>query len=465
MKKVLIPLLTTAALMTACENMTPPAAPKAEIRVLHAVFNAPKVDVLLNGGLASDNQDYAVSTGIVEVAPGDGDQDIVVEGVTPAGNAEVVNAPGQTFEANTRYEIVATGFLQSDLSGITPQIVAYPVAFDNSQVRLTVLHASFFAETAIAQGVDVYLLGDGQTTADTGPLEEDFNLGDVIGPAVVPSGNYTVIVTAPDNSAAVLYDSGTLALAAGDDLFLAAIDNVQAQYFDNKSPIALSVSSPTETNTLFSATDGARLRVVHNASDAPAVDVYVQELSVNVFSGAEFSQVTPFIPVGAGTITAEIRAAGTTSSVLTAPLTFTNGDVLTVAAIGRLGDSSFDLLPLADNPRAVATNARLRVVHGAVEAPNVDIYLTAGTASSTDTPQLPNTPYKANSGYLDVAAGTYTVTLYAAGANPDTEDAALEVTGVELVNGQTYTAIARAATTAEGTGFGLTITSTAIITN
>jgi hypothetical protein len=358
-------------------------------------------------------------------------------------------------------------FLQSDLSGITPQIVAYPVAFDNSQVRLTVLHASFFAETAIAQGVDVYLLGDGQTTADTGPLEEDFNLGDVIGPAVVPSGNYTVIVTAPDNSAAVLYDSGTLALAAGDDLFLAAIDNVQAQYFDNKSPIALSVSSPTETNTLFSATDGARLRVVHNASDAPAVDVYVQELSVNVFSGAEFSQVTPFITVPAGTINAEIRASGTTDSVLTAPLTFTNGDILTAAAIGQLlaNPSSFELLPLVDNPRAVATNARLRVVHGAIEAPNVDIYLTAGTASSTDTPQLPNTPYKANSGYLDVAAGTYTVTLYAAGANPDTEDAALEVTGVELVNGQTYTAIARAATTAEGTGFGLTITSTAIITN
>jgi hypothetical protein len=96
--------------MTACENMTPPATPKAEIRVLHAVSNAPKVDVLLNGGLASDNQDYAVSTGIVEVAPGDSNQDIVVEGVTPAGNAEVVNAPGQTFEANTRYEIVATGF-------------------------------------------------------------------------------------------------------------------------------------------------------------------------------------------------------------------------------------------------------------------------------------------------------------------------------------------------------------------
>ena len=159
----------------------------------------------------------------------------------------------------------------------------------------------------------------------------------------------------------------------------------------------------------------------------------------------------------------EIQATLNGTSVLTAPLTFTNGDVLTVAAIGQLNNSSFELLPLVDNPRAVATNARLRVVHGAIEAPNVDIYLTAGTASSTDTPQLPNTPYKANSSYLDVAAGTYTVTLYAAGADPDAEEAALEVTGGELVNGQTYTAIARAGTAAEGTAFGLTITSTAFL--
>jgi LPXTG-motif cell wall-anchored protein len=93
------------------------------------------------------------------------------------------------------------------------------------------------------------------------------------------------------------------------------------------------------------------LRVVHASPDAPAVDVAVAGGPVLV-SNLAFPKNTEFTPVDAGTYTAEVRPAGTTTAVLTLPdVKFEAGKLYTVIATGLVnGTPALTTIVLADNP-------------------------------------------------------------------------------------------------------------------
>lgn len=91
---------------------------------------------------------------------------------------------------------------------------------------------------------------------------------------------------------------------------------------------------------------------------------------------------------------------------------------------------------VASNPARVRKNdnsTRFRVLHASPDAPDVDIYANGGLL-------LPGVPFGAQSGWLDVPAGSYTIDIRAAGADPASTPVISATLG--LGADQTYTVAA-----------------------
>lgn len=455
-----IKLITTALLgltLSACSD-DDDDHPTASLRVLHASQDAPAVNLSLDGKQVFANLDYGQSLASTRIRTGQ--RDLAVEGIISSGNQTVIDAQDLQFDTNTDYDVVAL----NSVANIEPVVLSKPRSFDGD-LRVQVLHAA-----STAPAVDVHVTAP-QAELSANTVLGSFAFKQDLGPVTLDAGDYRIRVTA-NGQLVPLYDSGTVPLNRGSDLLIAAIANTQVGDSTTKSPIALAVMSDSETATIYHQDDGHEVRVVHNASDAPAVDVFVQQLNANGFSNLAFGTSSNYANLATASYDLDIRVADTTTEVLSdINLALANGVLSSVIAIGDALDENagnairpqgegLELLVLSDQPRAIATDARLRVVHGAFEAPTVDVYLTPSGDTSSASPALPNFAYKANSGYINVTSGNYYVTLYAAGADPAVDDFALQAGPVNLANGVVYTVVARAATAAEAPeSFGLTIIS------
>ena len=176
----------------------------------------------------------------------------------------------------------------------------------------------------------------------------------------------------------------------------------------------------------------------HASADAPAVDVLANNGMTPAISNLAFPMATDYLNLPAATYNFKVVATGTlTPAVIDADVPLANGAQYSLLAVGALMD--IEPLLLMDNNRMVATEAKVRLVHASTLAGNVDIYVVAaGTSIANATPAFSNVPFKADTGYVSLAAGDYDVIITPTGIKTEAIKATLS-----FANGMVYTAVAR----------------------
>ena len=447
----------SALLLAACgsssssevEPPTPP--PGAQLQVVHASADAPAVNILVNGevvdGLAG--VPFAAASPYLELTPGA--INASVNAILPdESEAEVLAAPGLELQSNVAYTVIAAGSTQALLGGGADNelqlfLLTRPVLDSIDGVRIQVLHGS-----PSAPEVDVYVSGPEDELAAITPAT--FAFGELLDLETVPAGDYRIRI-APADSETVVFDSGTVPLGAGADLSIVAVDNTGP----GTSPVAL--LAVFADGTVAELRDGgadaaAGLTAVHNSADAPAVCVVADDAGTEAVERIELFAGVPFrgfgylgeIPPGDYLVSlevfdAETGCAGTPAISFDEAVGFGPGDEATAIVAGSLGAGTLELLPFADDLRPIATEARVRIVHGSAATPEVDIYVVAAGTAITDpdvTPAFPGVAYPGSTGFVVLPPGEYDVFVTLAG---DTAPA-IALEGAVLEGGDVITAIA-----------------------
>jgi len=411
-------------------SQSPPPAANGSVRVIHASPDAPAVDLKLNGSVVVTGLDYGQVTDAVS-APA-GVLNVAVLGRLPGGARPAVIGP-------VDINVDAGGSMAVLAVDTVANIAAFRVMRDTtpvsaSSVRLQVVHAA-----PAAPAVDVYVTAPGASLAASAPVGS-FSFKGIIGPATVPAGDYEIRVTPAGTPGTVVFDSGAVTLAGGSDLLVVALQNTGP----GSSPITLLAVPPTGAPlSILDKATPARVRVIHASPDAPAVQVVANDnFAAPVVASLSFPSATPFVEVPGGTYNFKVTPVGNNGLIaINADVTLAAGSEHSVYAIGPL--ASIAPLVLTDDRRRVATQARVRIVHASPSAGNVDIYVLApGTALTGAMPAFSNVPFAADTGYVDLAAGTYEVSVTPTGS----KTAAIGPVAVTVANSGVYTVAARDAT-------------------
>ncbi len=425
------------------QTPTPPP-PEFRVQLLHASPDAPAVNI--SGiGATLENVDFKGGTGAITAQAGTF-TGVQIDGITPAGPATVIGPVDLTFNADTLYSILAIG----DVANIQPLILEQPdtaVATGNTRVR--VVHGA-----PAAPEVSVFLTAPGADLQAEMPVGT-FEFGEDLGPVDVPAGGpYQIRVTlpfTPPAAATVVYDSGEITLADGANLLITAVQNTTSAdaLAVDEAPVSLVLQDGTAASELLSAMSPAELRVVHASADAPPVDVVVNDDFANpLVPGLTYPNFAPaagFVSVAADAYDITVTDAATQSvfPIDVDGLALDAGTTYDILAINTL--AMLEPLILTDDYRRIATAAKVRIVHASTVADGlspvgVDIYITApGTDITTVAPTLEDVPFRANTGFLELAGGSYEVTVTAAN---DTAPA-IPTTAITIADGGIYTAVAR----------------------
>ena len=421
--------LCLAAALAACgsDNDPDPAAATAQLSVIHASADAPSVDIDLNGFAFGRDVDFKQAVPNQSVVAGSAE--LVVRGILPGTARPTVIGPTRvTLDAGRRYAVLAV----NRATAIEPLVIARDAsAVPAGSTRLQVVHAA-----PAAPRVAVYVTAPNANLAASAPAGT-FSFKESFGPVVVTAGTYQIRVTPAGTPGTVVFDSGPVNLEAGADLLISAVPNTTT----GASPITLFATSVAGgTIELLDRAAPSRVRVVHASPDAPAVDVVVNDnFAQPLVRAIAFPAATPFVEVPGGRYNVKVTPAGNPGVIaIAANLAFAAGAEYSIFAVGRL--AAIEPLVLRDDRRRVATQAKVRILHAAPTAGAVDLYVVArGASIAQATPAFSAVPFKANTGYVSLAAGQYDVVVTPAGS----KSAAIGPATITVAANGIYTLAAR----------------------
>ncbi len=414
------------------EDVPPgPPPPSATILVLQASPDAPLLNVSFDGDLKPPagspllDMDYKSGTVAFTLDTGPtanpaGTYEFQVDAELPdETTATVIGPVDMTFVENMEYIIVTVG----NYAEIAQVVFEQTIARTGASARLRIIHA------APLQGpVDVYVTApDADLTleAPLGPID----FGEALDPLEFAPGDYQLRITTAGDSADVLLDTGTTTLSDIDDVVVSVVENTTA---GGVSPLSLVVlDGNDDAFEVLDAASTGDVRVVHSSVEAGTIDVLADD--VELFTDLTYTDFTDFAAMAPATYDVAVTPADMPATeLIQTDLAVAAGESytyialtneVTVPAIDPAVDP-FIALVTNDDRRSVATDAKLRFIHGAPTAntdedgnqAGVDVYLTAVGADITlETPELEAFAFATNTGFGGMVPGTYDLTVTATG--------------------------------------------------
>lgn len=352
-----------------------------KLRFVHAVSDAPAVDIYVDNVLAARGLAFGEATRYLGVQTGPR-----LIAITATGSTVPLFQASPTISGDIPQTIVAQGTAAALEVGVYDDELAPTRA---GGMRITAIHAIKDAPPVDIIGIE----GDTQT-----PLIQGLSYGQPYGTLDLPAAviDLAVVASGADVSTPVVR-LDKQSLAAGTYNMVVALGTLGGTV----KPSALLLTATTDAEN---PANSALVRLVHASPDAPSVDVYVGD--VRVAPSLTYGVATPHIALPAGNAPVAVRVAGspaTSVAVLTSELTLTAGSAVTVAVYGPAEKLAVAVSP--DNVTALdPKSARVHVVN-ATDGVKVSAALTADLTAANDTLEG-----------RDVPAGIYSPTVSVDGA-------------------------------------------------
>ena len=391
------------------------------VRVVNAADNAPyNFDVLVNSVSAATDLGYLQATAFQSIGTGSTSVEFEPTGTT-------TNAMTANFSADNGFNY-STLALQGS-GGLTTVVAAQTnTAVPSGQARLTFVGAS-----PGAGSLDLFITAPtvGLPASPSMPAVSYAGDGSVVVPTplLFTAGAYRIRATAAGGaSQSVVFDSGRISLASGDDLLLAIIPSTgTAATF---SLLVLDANS----NVYQILDQRVQLRV---GNFAPAVGSVAAYLNAPNSMGSTGTLLASGMALGAASAyqtelpssyRVSLTATGQSSEIsgLGSNVALAPSTAVSMFAIGLSNQSSpynLQLLSLQDNLQAPATGmAKLRVVQLAPDINNggntlLDVVVLNGSGAISSPPLVSSLAYPGASQYLSLPAGSYTIALVPSGLN------------------------------------------------
>lgn len=395
----------------------------AGLQVIHNAADplADSVDIYIDGSLALDNFAFRTATPYLDLPAG---VDINI-GVAGKGSL-TVNDTIKNFSVNlangVNYVAIANGVLNTGSFSANPdgKNTAFTL-FVNANTRFFAQappNIEFFGVHGSTDAPTVDILARNIAT-----LVDDAAYGDITGYIPVPPADYILDVTPGNNNSTIVASfSADLTTLGGQSAVVFASGFLNPAVNQNGAAFGLFAALANGTVAEFPAFNSAKLQVIHNAADpsADTVDVYVNgNLLLDNFA---FRTATPYVDVPAGVLlnvgVAAANSLTVNDTIKNFEFTLTNGQNYIAVANGVLTPGNFAVNPdgastaftllVSNNMRLqsqAAGNVEFVAVHGATDAPTVDI-VARNIATLAD-----DASYTDITGYVSVAPGTYVIDI------------------------------------------------------
>jgi hypothetical protein len=435
-------LLSIAAMLSALQISSckdegsgvadPPSTNRAFVRVVHASYDAPAVDVAVDGNRALAALTYTRLTNGYNNLTAGANRRITV---TAANTTSPVVVDATTpLEAGKSYSVFAMGALANLQSNtVIVEDVRTPSTTANT-ARVRFVHAS-----PDAPAIDI------RVNASTTPAFTNASFKTATQYAAVPSGNTRFVITpAGSTNEAVVVDNVSLAASTVYTVIalgtFSTTDTIPFQVrviVDNDA--SATNAGNTVTNTTFTAPP--RILFAHASPNAPAVNFLTDTTTFNT-TPLNYQDVLFYRSFTGGTRRFRFNVASNNATVGDTTFATTAGQNLSIFAADSV--SRITEVILRDTLTAPsATQARVRFVHLSPNAPAV--FVAGDTVSRVAL--FPARPFigtssaqaSAQSIFSTVNAGTVNLAVRLASDS----SSVLVVRGVTLVGGKIYTVFAR----------------------
>ncbi|MEZ4667508.1 MAG: DUF4397 domain-containing protein [Anaerolineae bacterium] len=358
----------------------------ALLRFVHVIPGAGAVDVYTDGQLTVSGLAFATASTYVNVTAGD--HQVMV---TPAGTTNTLWQQSVSTGEGSALTLVAA-------SASAPNFLIYPEDLNPlplGKARLTAIHA-----ISGGPAVDL-LLSDGR------PVIPGLQFGQAAGTLDVPTFVYDFAVApSGDGVDKALLTADGVALGTGTSFMLVV-------YGSPDNPASLVLANPTKADG-----DAGFVRIIHGASQAEAVDIYVNDTLAA--PSLKFGDSTGHIAVPAGTYDVAVREAGQSADLITSSLEVAAGEAKTVAALDTTG--AVVVSEFTDDISSISpSQARISLINGIVGEGSLSATLADGTVLAN------GLAYGNAATAVNIAPSSESVTLSAGGS--DTEIGAQDFYG------------------------------------